>query len=176
MLLSGGVDSALVASLLTDSGQAVSALFVDYGQPAAVAEQTASRAVAEHFGLPWRSVAVIGLTVAAPGEIPGRNDLLIAAGTAAFPGFDVAVGVHAGTGYADCSFDHRNAWQALLDCQHGGAVRVLAPLIDLTKARVFALAADNGVPFGLTHSCEAGNDVCGRCLSCLDRKMLDGCA
>lgn len=175
VLLSGGVDSALVATLLLQGGRPTSALFVDYGQPAARAELTASRAVAGHLGVAWRQVAVAGLAVPASGETPGRNDLLLAVAAAAAPGCDLAVGVHAGTGYADCSPAHRDAWQALLDRQHGGTLRVLAPLIDLGKAEVLGLAADSAVPFSLTHSCEAGNDPCGRCLSCLDREvLLDG--
>lgn len=88
------------------------------------------------------------------------------------PGCHIAVGVHAGTGYADCSPGHRYAWQSLLDRQHGGTVQVLAPLIDLTKAEVLALAAQSAVPFALTHSCEAGDSPCGRCQSCRDRAVL----
>lgn len=174
VLLSGGVDSALVASLLTESGRTVSALFVDYGQPASRAERAASTAVAAHLGLVWREVGVVGLVVPASGEIAGRNDLLLATAAAAAPGCDVALGVHAGTGYADCSPAHRDAWQALLDRQHGGTVRLLAPLIDLGKPEVLALALDSGVPYGLTHSCEAGDVACGRCRSCRDREVLVG--
>lgn len=174
VLLSGGVDSALVAGLLADAGVPASALFVDYGQPAGVAEQAASRAVAAHLTLPWRKITVTGLAVPAAGEIAGRNDLLLATAAAAAPGCDLAVGVHAGTGYADCSPAHRDAWQALLDRQHAGTVRILAPLLDLSKGEVLALAADSGIPFALTHSCEAGDRPCGGCRSCLDREVLVG--
>lgn len=51
LLLSGGVDSALVARFLLDVGTPPTALFVDYGQPAACAEAAASAALAAHFGL-----------------------------------------------------------------------------------------------------------------------------
>lgn len=64
VLLSGGVDSALVSCLLSETGTTLSALFVDYGQPAALAERAASRAVAEHLALPWRQVEFRGLSVA----------------------------------------------------------------------------------------------------------------
>ncbi len=169
LLLSGGVDSALVARLLVDAGTPPTALFVDYGQPAAAAEDRASSAVAAHFGLLRERVAVTGLSLPSRGEIVGRNDLLLAVAHASAPGRDIALGVHAGTGYADCSPGHRDAWQMLLDTQHDGRVRVLAPLLHLQKAEVLALAAGAGVPLGMTHSCEAGDSVCGRCLSCLDR-------
>ncbi len=115
LLLSGGVDSALVARLLVDAGTPPTALFVDYGQPAAAAEDRASSAVAAHFGLLRERVAVTGLSLPSRGEIVGRNDLLLAVAHASAPGRDIALGVHAGTGYADCSPGHRDAWQMLLD-------------------------------------------------------------
>lgn len=170
LLLSGGVDSALVARLLLDAGTVPITLFVDYGQPAARAEEQASAAIAKCFGLVRECVTVSGLRIPRWGEIAGRNDLLIAA-TAA-PGRDIALGTHAGTGYADCSPEHRDAWQALLDVQHGGGVRILAPLLALTKPQVLALAANAAVPLQMTHSCEAGDAACGACRSCLDRAHL----
>ena len=47
-----------------------------------------------------------------------------------------------------------------------------APLIELSKADIVRLAADLGVPFGLTHSCydpDASGRPCGACDSCLLR-------
>ncbi|OSY34389.1 preQ(0) biosynthesis protein QueC [Pseudonocardia autotrophica] len=173
LLLSGGVDSALVARFLIEAGTPPTGLFVDYGQPAAKAEAHASTAIAAAFGLSRECVTIGGLSVPSSGEIIGRNDLLIAVARAAAPGRDVALGVHGGTGYADCSPEHRDAWQSLLDAQHGGAVRLLAPLLHLTKPEVLALAVDGSIPLGLTHSCEAGDTACGRCRSCLDRAILD---
>jgi len=170
--LSGGVDSALVARLLLDTGTAAITLFVDYGQPAAQAEARASAAIGDHFGLQRECLTVSGLRMPAVGEIVGRNDLLIAAACAAAPGRDIALGTHAGTGYADCSPEHRDAWQSLLDTQHAGTVRILAPLLALTKPQVLALAADTLVPLRLTHSCETGDRACGQCRSCLDRAHL----
>jgi 7-cyano-7-deazaguanine synthase len=172
LLLSGGVDSALVARLLLDVGTPPTALFVDYGQPAARAEATASAALAAHFGLRLACVILDGLQIPAQGEITGRNDLLVAVARAAAPGRDVALGTHAGTGYLDCSPEHREAWQGLLDVQHAGIVRVLAPLLHLSKGEVLALAADRAVPLELTHSCEAGNVACDQCRSCRDRSGL----
>jgi 7-cyano-7-deazaguanine synthase len=166
------VDSALTASMLLDEGAEVAALFIDYGQPAADAERSASCDIARTMNLPWRDLTVRGLLVQAAGEIPGRNDLLIASASACFPHHDVALGVHAGTGYPDCSPAHRQAWQQLLDVQHGGTTRLLTPLIDLTKGEVFALAARAGLPLDKTHSCESSNQPCGTCRSCKDRESI----
>jgi 7-cyano-7-deazaguanine synthase len=97
VLLSGGIDSALVASLLCRDGWSVQAMWVDYGQPAARAERAASRAIASHYGLEWHEAAVRSVPVPPQGEVPGRNDMLVATARASAPGLTVAIGVHAGT-------------------------------------------------------------------------------
>lgn len=170
VLLSGGVDSALVLAMLSDRDP--SSIWVDYGQPAAEAERQASGAIAAHFGSPWAEVRIGGVSSPAAGEFRGRNDLLVAA-AAVVGDRSVAIGVHAGTGYADCSPAWVASWQALLDTQHGGQAGLIAPLVRLTKAQVYALARENGVPVGLTHSCEAAASPCGSCSSCADRRLLD---
>lgn len=172
VLLSGGIDSAVVASVLLEDGRPVSAIFVDYGQPSARAERRASRAVAEHLALRWREVVLSGFLVPTSGEIPGRNDLLISVAKAAEPECDIAIGVHAGTGYADCSPAHHVAWQGVMDSQHAGRRRVLAPLVELSKGDVLGLARELSLPVAITHSCETGEDACGSCRSCLDREVL----
>lgn len=176
VLLSGGVDSALVGWLLLDTGPPPSSLFVDYGQPAAQAEAHASRAVAEYLGLDHHQLTLTGLHIPNRGEIGGRNDLLVAAAQAAAPGRDVALGVHAGTGYPDCSPEHHAAWQTLLDVQHGGSVRILAPLLRLSKGEILRLALDADLPLAVTHSCETSNVACGQCNSCRDRVGVDAAA
>lgn len=170
VLLSGGIDSALVASLLCHDGWSVQAMWVDYAQPAAGAERAASRAIAGHYGLEWHEAAVRGVPVPRQGEVPGRNDMLVATARACGPGLTVAIGVHVGTPYADCSPQWLDAWRTLLDVQHSGTVTLLAPLAALHKPQVLALAREYAVPLGLTHSCETGPVPCGRCLSCRDRQ------
>jgi 7-cyano-7-deazaguanine synthase len=169
LLLSGGVDSALVASILQTEGWLVSALWLDYGQPAAPAERAASQAIAAHYALHWQEAAVEGILVPPQGEIPGRNDLLVATAHSYAPGLSVAIGVHAGGSYPDCSREWLSAWQAVLDVQHEGVVALLAPLAGLPKQKVLALAHDLRVPMTLTYSCETGPSECGECLSCRDR-------
>lgn len=172
VLLSGGIDSAVVVSLVVADRTGVSAVWIDYGQPAGFSERTASNRVAAHYRIPWREVVVKGLLPPAAGEFPGRNDLLVAVAGAAAPGAAIAIGVHSGTGYADCSPDWTDRWQDLITAQKPGAFGLFAPLVHLTKGQVYALARDQQVPFGLTHSCEAANDPCGCCTSCADRRTL----
>ncbi|MFG0306228.1 MAG: 7-cyano-7-deazaguanine synthase QueC [Phycisphaerales bacterium JB040] len=53
------------------------------------------------------------------------------------------------------------------------AFRILAPLIELTKAEIIRLGTDLGVDYALTHSCYdpgAGGAACGACDSCVLRR------
>ena len=96
--------------------------------------------------------------------------MLVATARACAPGPTVAIGVHAGTPYTDCSMQWLDARHRLLDVQHSGTVALLAPLVALHKPEVLALAHECAVPFRLTYSCETGAVPCGQCLSCLDRQ------
>lgn len=171
VLLSGGVDSAVVLALLSDRNPV--SVWVDYGQPVSEAERQASAAIAKYFGSPWMEAGIKGLRPPASGEFPGRNDLLVAAAFSVVGGGFVAIGTHSGTGYVDCSPAWAASWQALLDVQHRGTAGLLAPLSNLAKSQVYALAMESGVPFELTHSCEAAATPCGSCSSCADRRLLD---
>ncbi len=120
-------------------------------------------------------MSVRGFDTPSFAEVRGRNDLLLAIGAAASPADAVAIGTHAGTSYADCSPAHTVAWQVLLDSEYGGSRRLLAPLQDLTKREVIALAQHLAVPLATTYSCEDAGGPCGKCVSCRDREaFLDG--
>lgn len=172
VLLSGGVDSAVVLALLSSGAQPANAVWIHYGQPAASAERQASKVLAAYYGATWAELVVTGLAPPTAGEFPGRNDMLIALAAASAPGRCLAIGVHAGTSYADCSPSWLGEWQRLLTVEHYGTVRLLAPLADLSKAQVYALAGQCGIPVGLTHSCETSVVPCGTCLSCKDRQAI----
>jgi 7-cyano-7-deazaguanine synthase len=49
----------------------------------------------------------------------------------------------------------------------GEAVRILAPLVNMSKAEIIAKAAELNAPLALTWSCYLGGPTpCGRCDSC----------
>jgi 7-cyano-7-deazaguanine synthase len=174
VLLSGGVDSSAVLHLLLSEGWACAALFIDYGQPAVAAEGRAATAIAARVNARLQTVSIDGLLVGA-GEIPGRNSLLAAVAFTVSSGGHtaIALGIHAGTPYWDCSPAFAEVTQRAFDAQADGAVRLLTPLIDLHKPEVANLARHLGVHVEETWSCETRSDrPCGECLSCKDRAAL----
>jgi len=171
VLLSGGADSAALLVQLIGDDLTANALFVNYGQPAVAEERRASRAIARHLKVPWSSATVKTRTaVPTTGEIRGRNAMLLAVAGHTQPTDFVAIGVHGGTGYPDCSRAFADAWQGLLDVQYGGTTRVLVPFADLTKQDVLTLAAKTPYLLKVAYSCERGGGPCGSCRSCKDRQ------
>lgn len=171
VLLSGGIDSAAALALAIEGDRTVSTLFVDYGQPARIRERRASAEVAEHFHTAHQ-VLTFAPCRFGPGEIRGRNMFLISSAFMARSprAGNVIIGIHSGSPYPDCKPDFLRAQQLLLDLQTSGTVGVAAPFIDFSKNEVIEVARRLRVPFRSTYSCEAANEPCGRCLSCVDRE------
>ena len=173
VLASGGVDSSTLLWLLAEQDLAPSALFVDYGQAAAEAESAAVARVCKAVGAPLRNVGYSGMSFGS-GEIRGRNAYLLHTALIEFPASSgvVALGIHAGTGYADCSPEFVDVMQRSYDFHTGGAINIVAPFLNWTKQQVYALAGQLDVPLEQTYSCESASRPCGKCRSCLDRGVL----
>jgi 7-cyano-7-deazaguanine synthase len=170
ILSSGGIDSTAAIALAVAEKRDCTTMFVDYGQAAANAEERSSAAVANHYGVNRRVLTTSGLSFGS-GEIRGRNSFLVHAALLAFPANNgsIVLGIHAGTGYRDCDPDFVELTQRSLDFHAGGAITLVAPFIDASKASLFAIAEALSIPVGLTFSCEAGSEPCRECLSCRDR-------
>ncbi|MEO5896034.1 MAG: 7-cyano-7-deazaguanine synthase QueC [Vicinamibacterales bacterium] len=91
----------------------------------------------------------------------------------------IVIGVNAldYSGYPDCRPEYLAAFErmALLATRagvEGGRLRILTPLLTLSKAEIITLGAGLGLDYGLTHSCysplPAGRS-CGHCDSCVLR-------
>lgn len=115
--------------------------------------------------------------------VPARNTIMlaIALGYAEVVGADaIFVGVNAVdySGYPDCRPEFVAAFENLAQVAtkagvEGNRLRVVAPLIHWTKARIIQEGLARGVDYGLTHSCydpDAQGRACGRCDSCLIRR------
>ncbi len=79
------------------------------------------------------------------------------------------------SGYPDCRPAYIRAFQevARLGTKRGiegKPIRIVAPLIQMTKAEIIKKGMELGVPYELTWSCyKGGEKACGRCDSCLLR-------
>ena len=178
-MLSGGLDSAACLKFYLDFGRPLCCLFVDYGQLAAEQEERAVRRVVRHYAAEHRTLRLAGAERKAVGEIACRNAFLVAVAALESPPSVavIAIGVHAGTSYPDCSPVFLNRMQSVMDLHCGRAIHVAAPFIEWSKAEVFQYGKEHGVPVHLTYSCEAGgSEPCAICHSCRDRSSLDASA
>ena len=111
--------------------------------------------------------------------VPARNTvfLSLALAWAEVTGAEaIVIGVNAldYSGYPDCRPAYLEAFERMAALAtkagvQGHALRVLAPLLHLSKADIVRLGIDLALDYGLTHSCYApGVDgrPCGRCDSC----------
>jgi 7-cyano-7-deazaguanine synthase len=198
VLLSGGMDSATVLAHARAQGHACHALSLRYGQRHD-AELLAAQRLAEALGAVEHRIVDIdlgaiggsALTDAAiavpeapsagipPTYVPARNTvfLAIALGWAEVLGAsDLFVGVNAVdySGYPDCRPAFIEAFERLANLAtkagvEGRALRIHAPLIELSKAEIVRRGIELGVDFAQTVSCyqaDAEGRACGRCDAC----------
>ncbi len=111
--------------------------------------------------------------------VPARNTvfLSLALAFAETAGCEtIVIGVNAldYSGYPDCRPEYLEAFERVAGLAtragvEGGRLRILAPLLHLTKAQIIRLGTRLGLDYSLTHSCYSpgpGGRPCGRCDSC----------
>jgi 7-cyano-7-deazaguanine synthase len=114
--------------------------------------------------------------------VPARNTvfLSLAMAWAEVLGAEaIVIGVNAldYSGYPDCRPEYLRAFEQLARLAtkagvNGRPLRILAPLIDLSKADIIRRGISLGLDYGLTHSCydpAPDGAPCGRCDSCVLR-------
>jgi 7-cyano-7-deazaguanine synthase len=114
--------------------------------------------------------------------VPARNTvfLALALGWAEVIAAEaIVIGVNAldYSGYPDCRPEYLRAFERLASLAtragvEGQPLRILSPLIDLSKAEIIRRGLSLGVDYGLTHSCydpAPDGTPCGRCDSCVLR-------
>lgn len=167
--------SAALLSFYLSRGAEVRGVHFDYGQPSVARERRSVLALSRHYGVMVETTC-LGFTVSrTESEYHCRNALLILAAASAAPRarLGIAIGIHAGSPYYDCTPAFIGDMQRVLDGYHGGTMRVEAPFLEFSKRDVFDYCLGNGVPVYLTFSCERGSDrPCKRCPSCKDRMAL----
>jgi 7-cyano-7-deazaguanine synthase len=189
-MVSGGLDSTVLAAWLRDAGARILPLFVNYGQHSAETEWAAVTTLVATVDEPavridstvfagsasrlireadlWRDDVVDADLI-----LPYRNLFLLATGAAvasandcstvaaAFINSNRLVEVDATRRYLDTT---NRAFGSL------GSVRLLTPFSGLSKADVARLGVLLGVPVALTYSCLVRSAThCGACGNCIDR-------
>lgn len=176
LLLSGGIDSTACLAFYLKEEFHVECLHISFGQPGSRQERAAAERVARHFDVPLTILHWSGSADFMAGEIVGRNAFFLLGALIEIGGNAgiLAIGIHAGTPYFDCSQAFLSSLQTVFDGYCDGRVRIAAPFIEWSKQQVFAFCESEGVPIELTYSCEKGTyQPCGECSSCRDRRALD---
>lgn len=190
-LVSGGLDSTLVACLAKEEGVQQYPLFVDYGQRARERELAACRSAMARLGLPDPQVADLsgygrlirsgltdtGLRVIEDAFTPGRNMLFLLT-AAAYAMQMNADAISIGLLHEDTSLFPDQTTAFLVDAEQmiercmGRRIRVLAPLSMFHKYEVVELARSKGISG--TYSCHLGGATpCMDCISCNEFKFKE---
>ena len=194
VLLSGGLDSMVCASLAREAGFEVLALTVDYNQRHRVELEAATRIAAEladrHIVLPLDLRAFGGSALTSEIEVPkggagegipvtyvpARNTVFLSLALAwaeAEGARDLFVGVNVldYSGYPDCRPEFIAAFEQLANKAtkagaEGDRFTIHAPLQYMTKADIAREAARLGLDAGLSHSCYDPAPDGGACGEC----------
>ena len=183
VLLSGGLDSMVVAGLAREAGYRIYALTIDYNQRHRVELEAAARVASalgaeRHVVLPvdlsaFGGSALTDSEIAVPKDgvdgsipptyVPARNMIFLslALGWAEASGAcDLFIGVNAldYSGYPDCRPEFIAAFEAAATAAtkagvEGQPFRIHTPLIAMSKADIAAEAARLGLDVGLSWSC-----------------------
>ncbi|HEY8538311.1 MAG TPA: 7-cyano-7-deazaguanine synthase QueC [Steroidobacteraceae bacterium] len=203
VLVSGGLDSATTLAIARHAGLECYALSVDYGQRHHTELRAAERIARSLGAVEHRTMRIdlggiggsaltdpsievpeapqIGIPVT---YVPARNTVMLALalGWAEVLGAgEIHIGVNAVdySGYPDCRPAFIEAFEKVANLATKAAVegtmafRIVAPLVDLTKAQIIRRGVELGVDYGLTVSCYQADDdgrACGRCDACRLRR------
>jgi 7-cyano-7-deazaguanine synthase len=183
VLVSGGLDSMVVAALAVEAGRKLIALTIDYNQRHRIELEAAAR-IATHLGAVRHIVLPLDLTkfggssltdnaMSVPKEgvkpgipstyVPARNTIFLslALGLAEATGArEIHIGVNAldYSGYPDCRPEFVEAFENLANLAtkagvEGDRFKVRTPLLHMTKADIAAEAARLGIDAGMSWSC-----------------------
>jgi 7-cyano-7-deazaguanine synthase len=175
VLLSGGIDSATILAACVADGDECVAIGFDYDQPHRI-ELSYARDIASHYGVPFERICLTALLNAKVDDVvfAGRNLVLVSLAIAIAQArkFDrVIVGCNATDWdrFPDC---RPSFWRLVNQCAETYGIKVLTPLIYMSKRDVVARARELNVPIHLTWSCyspQEDNNPCGKCLACETR-------
>jgi 7-cyano-7-deazaguanine synthase len=199
VLLSGGLDSATALAIAKSEGFECYALSFRYGQRHAVELDAARRVAKslgakDHviLDIDLRQFGGSALTshIAVPKDrtfdssipvtyVPARNTVFLSIALAwaeVLGAQDIFIGVNAldYSGYPDCRPEYIAAFERMAGLAtragvEGSALRIHAPLIQMTKAQIIRKGLELGVDLDMTLSCydpSPTGEPCGHCDAC----------
>lgn len=176
VLLSGGIDSTALLKYYLNLQYRTTSLFINYGHLSNSHEYNSAKKISDHYNIKIAKIDIDFHKKFSAGNILGRNLMLISNALTYFQNGTgtIAIGIHSGTEYNDCSNFFMESIKILFDLYSDGKIQVEAPFINMRKQEIWQYCIDNNVPVVLTYSCENGIvPSCGNCLSCKDKESLN---
>jgi 7-cyano-7-deazaguanine synthase len=185
-LVSGGIDSLVMAKIIEKEGEEQIPLFIDYGQLAVDKEWEACKNVFVKSNLPepikvdlsgYGKLIPSGITdnskkIYDDAFLPGRNllFLVVASSYAHSKGAKkVAIGLLSEEFklFPDQTGRFIVNTNVAVNEAMDDDISIVTPLIKFTKDDVIKLAKKYNLPLDNTYSCHSGHDIyCGECISC----------
>lgn len=195
-LISGGLDSTVVAAYMNATYEQNYFLFCDYGQKTLERERRAFDDLCEHYiptgaqvvDMRWlRQVGNSGLfeeetrlnpTNKQREYVPFRNASMLCAAVALAETVEAKAVLIGSTGgdrvCPDNSKAFMDAFQRTMDegTMTESTISLVTPLIELDKKGVISLGLSLDAPFHLSWSCHnnVGREACGQCTNCIARR------
>ncbi len=198
VLVSGGLDSAVLLAQVTRDHDVVCALSFAYGSKHNAKELPCAESQCQLLGVEhkvlnlefisecFRSSLLLSGDAIPDGHyeeqsmqktvVPFRNGIMlsVAAGLAeSLGGNAVAIAAHAGDHaiYPDCRNEFMESMAAAMTLGTYAGVELLRPFIALSKTDIVRRGSELGVDFANTWSCyKGGSRHCGSCGTCVERR------
>mgnify|MGYP003657940388 FL=1 len=178
VLVSGGVDSAVLLELASQAKLPAVGIYINWGQPAQWYEDTAARNLCDYYGIERRVIIAhhimsaqmdIGTGSSGSRFVRGRNlAFLSMACTSNHEIKQIWIGCCRTDwdDYADCTPDFIARADSIFSLY---GVQICAPLLQLDKEQIHNYAEKKKVPIDMAWSCyqaDIDSNPCGKCNSC----------
>ncbi len=200
VLLSGGLDSTTTLYYVLNKGYNPVCLIFDYGQrhkkeincAKKIAKSLGLKYFIVKFSLPWKGSSLLDKKLKLPIKkqkniipstyVPARNIIFLSFATSLAEVINADFIFYGAnqidfSGYPDCRKVFVDAFQKMINVGtkkgvSGKKIKIVAPLINLSKEEIVKLAVKLKVPLENTWSCyKGGKKPCGICDSCEFREL-----